>query len=181
VSEELARVDGVVRQLLNFAKPKTPVLAKVDLRSLLDDAILLSGPRAAAQGATLEVVRAPEPLEVRADADMVLQVIVNLLINAIQATQGISGAKVTISTGLRDGQASCTFCDNGPGVPEGRAAAIFRPFVTTKARGTGLGLATSRRLVELHGGRLWLENPGAPGACFTFALPVFGAHEGTGA
>jgi signal transduction histidine kinase len=53
--------------------------------------------------------------------------------------------------------------------------------MTTKPRGTGLGLATSRRLIELQGGRLWLENPGAPGACFTFTLPAFTADAKAGA
>ncbi len=177
ISEELSRVDGVVRQLLNFAKPKQPMLAKIDLWALLDEAIMLSGPRAAAQGATLEIQRGPEPLEVLADADMVRQVIVNLIINALQAMHGAAGAAVLLSASVRDGQAACSVKDNGPGVPVGRAVAIFRPFVTTKSRGTGLGLATSRRLIELQGGRLWLENPDEPGACFTFTLPVFAGHE----
>jgi signal transduction histidine kinase len=177
VSEELARVDGVVRQLLNFAKPKAPVLAKVDLRAMLDDAVMLSGPRAATQGAALEFDRPSEPRFVLADADMVLQVVVNLLINALHAIEGVSGARVVLSMSVREGQVACSVHDNGPGVPDGRAVAIFRPFVTTKARGTGLGLATSRRLIELHGGRLWLDNPGEPGARFTFTLPVFAERE----
>lgn len=181
VSEELARVDGVVRQLLKFARPKAPVLAKVDLRALLDDAALLAGPRAAAQGATLQVQRPPEPLDAVADADMLRQVIVNLLINALQAMDGVAGAAVVLSLGRRDGQAAFTVRDNGPGVPADRADAIFRPFMTTKPQGTGLGLATSRRLIELHGGRLWLENPGAPGACFTFTLPVSAGRGPEGA
>lgn len=177
VSVELTRVDSVVRQLLNFAKPKAPVLAKVDLRALLDDAVMLSGPKAAAQGATLEVQRPSGPQDVLADADMVRQVIVNLLINALQALEGVPGATVVLSAGARDGQVACSVRDNGPGVPANRADEIFRPFITTKAHGTGLGLATSRRLIELHGGRLWVENPGAPGACFTFTLPMFGGHK----
>jgi signal transduction histidine kinase len=170
VSEELKRVDGVVRQLMNFAKPKTPVLTTVDLRTLLDDAILLSGPRAATQGVTLQIPRPAEPLDVQADADMVLQVLVNLIINAIQATHGTADAHVTVSTAMDGAMAACTIRDSGPGVPADRADAIFRPFVTTKREGTGLGLATSRRLIELHGGRLRLDNPGQPGASFTFTL-----------
>jgi signal transduction histidine kinase len=173
VSEELARVDGVVRQLLNFARPKAPVLAKADLRALLDDAVMLSRPGATAQGATLEVQGVAGPLEVLADADMVRQVIVNLLINALHVVEGRPDARVALSAICRDGEAACSVRDNGPGVPADRADAIFRPFVTTKPRGTGLGLATSRRLIELQGGRLTLENPGQPGACFTFTLPLF--------
>jgi signal transduction histidine kinase len=181
VSEELARVDGVVRQLLNFARPKAPVLARVDLRALLDDAVMFTRPKAASQGATLEVQSRSETLDVLADADMVRQVIVNLLINALQATDGLPEARIVLSTGLRDEHASCSVQDNGPGVPADQADAVFRPFMTTKPRGTGLGLATSRRLVELQGGRLWVENPGAPGSCFTFTLPVFAGHAETGA
>ena len=177
VSGELGRVDGVVRQLLKFARPKAPVLEKVDLRALLDDAVLLSGPRAAAQRATLEVQRGAGPLDVTADADMVRQVTVNLIINALQAIEGVVGATVVVSTGIRDGQVACSIRDNGPGVPADKADAIFRPFMTTKEHGTGLGLATSRRLIELHGGRLWLENPGGPGACFTFTLPGPSGHD----
>ncbi len=172
VSEELARVDGVVRQLLNFARPKAPVLTRVDLRALIDEAVLLTGPRATAQGANLEVQGSSEPHYALADADMVRQVIVNLLINALQASEGAGHATVVLSAGARDGQTSCSVRDTGPGVPADKAETIFRPFMTTKPRGTGLGLATSRRLIELQGGRLWLENPNEPGACFTFTLPV---------
>ena len=178
VSQELARVDGVVRQLLNFARPKTPVLARVDLRALLDDAVMLTRPRAAGQGAVLEIEGGAEPRDVLADADMVRQVILNLLINALHVAEGVPDARVVLSTGVRDGQATCSVRDNGSGVPADRAEAIFRPFMTTKPRGTGLGLATSRRLIELQGGRLWLENPGAPGACFTFTLPLFAGQAG---
>lgn len=177
VSEELKRVDGVVRQLLNFAKPKTPVLTTVDLRTLVDDAILLSGPRAAAQGTALQLLPPVEALEVQADADMVLQVLVNLIINAIQATTTTADARVTISIGSTGGMATCTVRDNGAGVPADRAESIFRPFVTTKHDGTGLGLATSRRLIELHGGRLRLDNPGEPGASFTFTLRTCAGRE----
>lgn len=181
VSEELARVDGVVRQLLNFARPKAPVPADVDLCALMENAVALSRPRASAQGATLEVQLPSAPVHAKADADMVRQVILNLTLNALQVIEGRRDARVVLSAVLRDGQAACSVRDNGPGVPADRAEAIFQPFVTTKARGTGLGLATSRRLVERQGGRLWIENPGEPGACFTFTLPAVPGREGTGA
>jgi len=173
VSQELARVDGVVRQLLSFAKPKTPVLAKVDLNEIIDNAVMLSMPRAMAQGATLDVRRSSERCDVLADGDMVQQVIVNLLINALQALERIPDGAIVVSMDVSNGQVACSVRDNGPGVPADKAETIFRPFMTTKARGTGLGLATSRRLIELQDGRLWLENQGEPGACFTFTLPAF--------
>ena len=167
--------------MLNFARPKAPALAKVDLQQVLSDAVVLAHSKAAAHGATLEVRNPSEPMEVLADADMVRQVVVNLLLNALQAAEGVPNARVVVSAAVRDQQAVCSVRDNGPGVAADRAETIFRPFTTTKPRGTGLGLATSRRLVELQGGRLWLENPGAAGACFTFTLPVLTEHADAGA
>jgi two-component system, NtrC family, sensor kinase len=172
VSAELARVDGVVRQLLNFARPKAPVLARVDLHALLADSVMLSRPRAVAQGASLDLSLRPGPLTVRADAEMVQQVVVNLVVNALQATEDHQDARIVLSSDISGTEAVCAVRDNGPGLPAGQGEVIFRPFMTTKARGTGLGLATSRRLIELQGGRLWLANPGEPGACFTFTLPL---------
>ena len=175
VSVELTRVDGVVQQLLDYAKPKAPVLSNVDLHALLADAIRLSGPQAAAHGVTIEVELRSEAMDVVADADMARQMAVNLLLNALHAVEGVSDGKISVSTRVADARAACVIRDNGPGVPQDRAESIFRPFVTTKSRGTGLGLATSRRLAELQGGELRLENPGEPGASFAFFLPLAGA------
>ena len=77
-----------------------------------------------------------------------------------------------VTTGIVDGRVHCRVKDNGPGVPAERATAVFEPFFTTKSRGTGLGLATSRRLIELQGGILRLENPGEPGASFAMTFPA---------
>jgi two-component system NtrC family sensor kinase len=173
VSEELVRVDGVVRQLLNYAKPKTPVLGRVGLHSLLNDVVALTRPGAMVKHVTIDLDLRPEPVDVLADPEMVQQVVVNLLINAMHAVEGVPDAWITISTDVGDRSAVCRIQDNGTGVSADRAESIFRPFITTKARGTGLGLATSRRLVELQGGQLGLDNPGASGACFSFTLPLF--------
>ena len=105
------------------------------------------------------------------DADMVRQVLVNLLLNAQQAVAA-TGAEFSMTTGHDGQRAWCRVRDNGPGVPVDRAASLFQPFVTTKTRGTGLGLAISRRIVELQSGQLMLDNPGEPGASFTFTLPL---------
>jgi two-component system, NtrC family, sensor kinase len=172
VSEELARVDGVVRQLLNFARPRAPVLGRVDLHDLLKHTVMMSKSKAAAQHSALDLHLRPEPIVVHADPEMVQQVVVNLLINALHATEGHEYGWVVVATDVSGGEAVCSVRDNGPGVPTERSEAIFRPFMTTKARGTGLGLATSRRLIELQGGRLWLANHGEAGACFNFTLPL---------
>ena len=171
-SSELSRVDGVVRQLLNYAKPKAPALGPVDLRSAVNDAVMLSRPRANANRSTLESALPAEPVQVLADAEMVQQVVLNLILNALEAADGTPEPRVVVSAEVRGGQAWCRVRDNGPGVPADRMPTLFRPFTTTKARGTGLGLATSLRLIELQGGQLTLENPGEPGASFAFSLPL---------
>jgi two-component system NtrC family sensor kinase len=172
-SSELSRVDGVVRQLLNYARPKAPALGQVDLRSVLTDAVMLSRPRANANRTSLESTLPAEAVQVLADAEMVQQVVLNLILNALEATDGGPEPRVVVSAEVQGGQAWCRVRDNGPGVPSDRMPTLFRPFTTTKARGTGLGLATSLRLIELQGGQLILENPGEHGASFAFSLPLF--------
>jgi len=172
-SNELARVDGVVRQLLNFARPKAPAPGRVELRSTLTDVVTLAKPRAVARQAGLDARLPADPIEVVADREMVQQVVLNLILNALDAIEGIPGPLVTVSVDVRDGMAWCRVTDNGPGIAADRVPTLFKPFATTKPRGTGLGLATSRRLVELQGGQLRLENPGEPGASFAFSLPLF--------
>jgi len=178
VSAELGRVDGVIRQLLNFARPKTPFLAPTDLRDLIAAVVTLMSARAASQKVELTIA-VPRPVVVLADAEMVHQVLVNLLINALHALEGAPQPRINVSIAVEDGRAICRVCDNGPGVPADRAEAIFRPFVTTKPRGTGLGLATSARLIDMQNGRLTLANPGQPGACFEFWLPLSDRRSAT--
>ena len=173
VSSELARIDGVVQQLLDFARPKTPVLQRIDLVLVLGEAVLASQPRANERRVRLDTELPAHPVMVRADADLVQQVVLNLVLNAMDATEGAADARVVVSAEVREGTAWCRVLDNGPGVPGDLAATLFRPFTTTKARGVGLGLATSRRLVEVQGGELRLENPGEPGASFAFSLPLY--------
>lgn len=171
-SNELARVDGVVRQLLNFARPKAPAIERIELRSALNDALVLARPSASARQAGLDLRFPPDPVEVVADREMVQQVVLNLVLNALDATEGTADPRVVVEIEVRGEIVWCRVRDNGPGVPADRIPTLFKPFATTKSRGTGLGLATSLRLVELQGGQLRLENPGEPGACFAFSLPL---------
>ncbi len=173
---ELARIDRVVRDLLRYARPKVPVLAPLELAPIVQEVVMLTQAQAARQSTEITAAPATALPPVLADADMVRQVLVNLVLNALHAAGQQAGGRVEISTEARDATVLCRVRDNGPGVARRDAEAIFRPFVTTKAGGTGLGLAISRRLVELHHGRLWLENPGEPGASFVFELAVTDTH-----
>jgi signal transduction histidine kinase len=113
------------------------------------------------------------------DRVQVSQVILNLLINGMDAVQTRpNGARLVVleARTVDMENIEITVRDSGPGIPEGRLEEIFNPFFTTKAAGLGVGLALSRMIVEAHGGRVWAENPQAGGAVFRFTLPR--AQEG---
>lgn len=169
---ELSRMDRIIRELLQYARPRPPSLAPFDLNEMVRDAVALTLAPALGDGASVDTRLDPALPPVLGDAAMVRQVLVNLLLNAQQAVPAGTPGTFIVATGVSDGMAWCRVQDFGPGVPADRAEAIFRPFVTTKTRGTGLGLAISRRLIEVQGGRLTLDNPGHTGAAFTFTIPL---------
>lgn len=171
-SSELSRINEIISELLQYARPKLPKLVVLDLNELVRSAVSLTATPAVAAGADVRFALDPELPPVLGDTALLRQVLVNLVINALQAAIAPNVATVEVATGVADGFVWCRVRDNGTGVPAARAEAIFKPFVTTKTRGTGLGLAVSRRIVELHGGRLALDNPGESGASFSFTVPT---------
>jgi signal transduction histidine kinase len=170
-ASELDRLDQIVRDLLQYARPRAPTAAPFDLNALVGEVSEFTLSRAVSCGVTVRLEPAADLRPALGDADMVRQVLVNLLLNAQQAAPA-AGAELTVTTGHDGRVAWCRVRDNGAGVPLDRAPAVFRPFVTTKPRGTGLGLSISRRIIELQGGQLTLDNPGEHGASFTFTLPL---------
>lgn len=168
-SGELVRIDQILKDLLQFARPKPPAIQPFAFNDLVRDAIALSFTGGAGHPHATLALDDTLPTAM-GDAGQIRQVLVNLLINAQHAAT--RGGEVIVATGVADGHIWCRVQDDGPGVPIDRAEAIFRPFVTSKSRGTGLGLSISRRIMEMHNGRLALDNPGMQGASFTFTLPV---------
>ncbi|MDO8678204.1 MAG: PAS domain S-box protein [Acidobacteriota bacterium] len=171
VKEVIARLDGLndlVQDLLVFARPPAPKLARTDLRHVLAGVVglLKRDPAFAA----LEVTVAGPQAIVSGDANLLTIVFQNLVINAAQAMQGRGVVDVTIAP--IEGWQRVEVIDCGPGIPPEIKAALFRPFKTTKARGTGLGMATAKRLVELHGGRIAVSSPDGGGTTITVDLPA---------
>ena len=155
-SGELVRIDQILKDLLQFAKPKPPALAPFDFNGLVRDAVALTFPGGVGHPrARCQLAEDLPPA--RGDAGQIRQVLVNLLLNAQQAAN--RAGEVIVTTGRDEGHVWCRVKDDGAGVPLDRAEAIFRPFVTSKTRGTGLGLSISRRVVELHEGRLRARQP----------------------
>jgi signal transduction histidine kinase len=107
------------------------------------------------------------PLE--GDANLLTIVFQNFLINAAQAMQG--RGTITVTVAADEGWHHVAVADTGPGIPQEIRANLFRPFKTTKARGTGLGMATGKRLVELHGGHIDVTSPAGGGTVIAIHLP----------
>lgn len=161
-----------IRELLDYATGSAPETSYIELHASLDDVARFLRPLA--QRSQVEILLeldGPAP-EVVGDEVQLRQVFVNLIMNAIQAIEG--GGKVRVSTHTADGYVQVLVADDGPGIPPEARPDIFRPFFTTKPRGagTGLGLPTSRRITELHGGTLDLVESSEAGTVFRVRLKL---------
>ena len=110
--------------------------------------------------------------KVMADCVQLQQVLMNLMLNAIEAMKDTAGALTMKSEQRQDGQLLISVSDTGVGLPAKKTDQIFNTFFTTKAQGSGMGLAISRSIIESHGGRLWASANAGRGATFQFTLPA---------
>lgn len=179
VAEQAKRISGIVRQLLDFARKRPPEMTAVDLRALARSTSELLEPMARKQGVVIEL--APEETVGRAkgDAGQLLQVLTNLVVNALQATP--RGKKVELSVRPAKGAAgwvAVAVRDQGSGISPEVREHVFEPFFTTKdvGEGTGLGLSVAHGIVEEHGGTIEVDTEVGSGSCFTIRLPA--AEEG---
>jgi signal transduction histidine kinase len=175
--EEIQRVGRIVRQLLDLYRPTSE--GEVDLSAVVERVLLLLGKRI--QDQQIEVKRhALTALPVHGRADELTQVVINLVVNALDAMP--SGGVLSFQILPHDQAPSSILlevADTGAGVPLDLRERIFDPFVTTKSEGTGLGLAISRQIVERHGGKLTLAPPQPLGSTFVVVLPVHTAEANT--
>jgi two-component system sensor histidine kinase PilS (NtrC family) len=179
VLKEAARLEQLVARFLDYSRPAPPRLAEVDLAQLMDEvADVFARDPAAAQ---VRLARSLHPLTLRCDPDQLRQVLWNLLVNAAQAIQAGGGAG-TIRLACRSDEEGGAFIeveDDGPGIAAADQGKLFTPFFTTKAGGTGLGLATVHRIVEAYGGAVVASAAQPRGARFTIHLP--GVAQGVAA
>jgi two-component system, LuxR family, sensor kinase FixL len=171
VKEIVSRIDALnelIKDLLLFARPPHPHLLPVDLASLVRTTADLLAGDPALKGIVIRVDGEVPP--VMADAELLKIVFQNLLVNSAQAMQHKGEIEVTLQP--VDGQCRVTVRDAGPGITPEILEKIFTPFFTTKARGTGLGLPTARRLVEAHAGRIAIESLPGAGTTVTVEFPT---------
>jgi signal transduction histidine kinase len=170
MSRQLKRIEGAVRDLLSYARPAAPSLTLVTVEHLVARATRLVQPAAEQAGVELLLRIAPDAPAIHADPELLTQSLVNLLMNAVQATS--SGGSITVA-GQRDGQAvRLEVADTGRGISADDLEHIFKPFFTTRHTGTGLGLSITRDIVERHGGRVEVQSKPGRGSTFTLLLPA---------
>jgi hypothetical protein len=169
VRHEVTHINRIVTELLELARPKPPVYRAANLVSVAEHAAIFARDQAAARGVTLEIMRNPDVPMLEFDSGQIHQVLLNLLLNAVQACE--QGGSVMVEFSVGQQQVTATVTDTGKGIPPEVLPNIFRPFFTTKGNGTGLGLSLARRIVEDHGGRLEATSEVGKGTQFRMVLP----------
>jgi signal transduction histidine kinase len=169
VREEVLRINRIVTDLLETARPKPPDFHSADLNATVEHAVIFARQQALSKPIKIHCLKRPHLSPVEHDTGQIHQVLLNLVLNAIQALDG--PGTVTVSVDAQDGMASIEVRDTGPGIPPETLPNIFRPFFTTKGHGTGLGLPLAKRIVEDHGGEILVASRPGHGTTFTVLLP----------
>jgi signal transduction histidine kinase len=166
---EITRISRTLTDLLETARPRRPEVRRSNLNTTVEHAVMLARQQVLSRPIKIELQKAPDLPEVEHDSDQVHQVLLNLLLNAVQAMEGAGAVRVEI--GAREGYASVVVSDTGRGISPQNLPNIFRPFYTTKGNGTGLGLSLAHRIVEDHHGRIEVSSVVGSGSKFTVLLP----------
>ncbi|NDG03909.1 MAG: hypothetical protein EB121_00950, partial [Alphaproteobacteria bacterium] len=171
------RCSRIVKSFLSIARRKPPERKEMQLNDIVPSALDLLAYQIRHENVTLEQQLAPHLPRMIGDHDQLVQVLTNLVLNAVQAMDGWKGPKnITIRSWYDAGdyRVNLAVSDTGPGVPAHIRTRIFEPFFTTKApgTGTGVGLSLCLNIVEAHGGRLMLEDTAGGGATFVLCMPV---------
>lgn len=169
VIDEVRRIETLIRDFLDFAQPKAPVMSVFPMRNVIDRVAAFAAPELARRKLSLSVEDKTAGAMIKGDADQLHQACLNLVLNAMDAMP--AGGVVNATVTGDEATVSLTIRDHGSGVPEAIRPEIFNPFFTTKAKGTGLGLAKVQGVAEAHGGQAVCDSLEGQGAAFTMTLP----------
>jgi PAS domain S-box-containing protein len=170
IGNEIRRLDRVVQTLVDFTRPVELKLADADLRRLADEVALLAGPEAERHKVKLEFVPLAASLPVYVDADLMKQAILNIVINGVQAMPDGGSLKMTVRK--TESAAIVEVRDQGAGIPKEIQDKIFNLYFTTKKAGSGIGLAMTYRVLQLHNGALEFETEQGKGTLFRLQVPL---------
>jgi signal transduction histidine kinase len=178
IREGVRTLDRLVTDVLSFAQEGHLDVANTPLSVVVAESINHSQLAAAEARVSLVVDEADDPI-VRGDAARLRQVLVNLILNAVEATGAGGHVTVRVSQAKEAGGAELCVSDDGPGIAPEDLERIFNPFVTTKSTGTGLGLSIVHRIIEAHGGGIRVQSTPGRGATFIVWLPLASSAETT--
>ena len=175
VVQEAHRAGDVIRSLRTLAQKAGPQLTQLDIRSAIEEVLVLTRGELQQHGVVLHTSLSAGAPPVWGDKVQLQQVLLNLVLNGIQAMATVSDRKreltISITRAARD-CAEVTVADTGPGLDPTVSQRIFEPFFTTKSDGLGMGLSISRSIIEAHGGRLWASARTPHGTAFHFTVPI---------
>lgn len=167
---EIARINHIVTDLLQTARPHPPRVRMSDLNTTVEHAVMLGRQQALAKSVEIALWKDASLPVVEHDCDQIHQVLLNLLLNALQAID--QQGRITVTLERKGNSAAVQVADNGRGISPDQLPNIFRPFYSTKGDGTGLGLSLARRIVEDHHGRIDVTSTVGKGTTFTVILPL---------
>jgi signal transduction histidine kinase len=170
IIEESSRLNNIITDFLNFAKPRTPNLVPCKLEDIIEKNITFLESQIKEQGYTIIKHSDNNLPEITADPDMLYQAFLNILINAMQAMP--QGGKISIQICSSGNSVEIFFEDQGEGIAEDILEKIWDPFFTTKSKGTGLGLGIVKNIIESHGGSVRIANRSQSGARVTVKIPI---------
>jgi signal transduction histidine kinase len=170
ISREILRLDRVVRTFLDFTKPVELNLANVPLPQFMREIVDLARPQAAAANIQVSVQQDADGAEVRVDRDLLKQAVFNVVVNAMQAMP--DGGDLTFESSVNEDTAEIRISDTGTGIPPELRDKIFRLYFTTKNEGSGIGLAMTFRIVQLHDGTIDFTSEPGKGTTFLIRLPI---------
>jgi len=175
--QEVRRIEKTLNELLVYARPKPPQLGRTNIKETIARTLQLARRQTGQRKVEFSIQISPKIPDFLADSEQIHEVLLNLVLNGIQAID--KEGKITIEAGLRDSEGpgrppavELAVSDTGQGIPPEHLERIFRPFYTTKRGGTGLGLSLCRRIVAAHGGTLVAESELKKGSRFTIRIPL---------
>ncbi|MGE0368845.1 MAG: PAS domain-containing sensor histidine kinase [Candidatus Dadabacteria bacterium] len=171
IINEVSRLDNIIKELFQLAKPREVSLVSGDPNELVERVVSLTSSNARLKSIDIEVIPAPDDREIVLDFELMEQVLMNLVLNAIDSIEGPDG-KITIRSYNSGDTFNIEVSDSGSGITQMDMERIFEPFFSTKKTGTGLGLAISKRIIEVHKGKITVESREEKGSRFTLTLPT---------
>jgi signal transduction histidine kinase len=168
------RANQIIRRMRSFVKQSPFEAREIDLNATIREVFEFLSVQALDRNVTLELQTSTEALRVKADPVQLQQVILNLILNGMDALKDTSDRRSVVGRTEGNGRTAAliSISDSGPGIPMEKLDRIFDPFFTTKEKGLGIGLSIARTIVLAHSGRIWAENQSAGGAVFRLTLPL---------